>query len=705
MRLTHLAPCPRAFRRITLALLGGTAVLLSACGGGDSVTPIAAPTPATYALGGTVSGLKGAGLVLQTDAGQAVSIAADGPFVLPEHLAKGTAYAVTVKTQPSQPTQTCSVANAGGTMREADVTDLTVTCATSAFAISGSLSGLAGGSVVIQNNAGDDLTLQADGSFAFPLKVASGAGYAVTVKAQPDAPAQTCTVGNAGGIVHDRNIADVAIVCASATYSIGGSVSGVAGPGLVLQNNAADDLAISDAGTFRFPGRVAVGGAYNVTVKAQPPGLACSVTNGTGAATADVADVQVLCLHGDLGVWVNLSGMISAGLVLQNLGPDDLALAEDGRFKFSKPIGFPALYGVSVKTQPPFATCTVHDGSGIASASDVEVSVTCVPGPAQVSTLQIDGGLNYPNDVAVAADGTIYVTETSNHRIRKIAPNGVASTLAGAGTAGWQDGEGAAALFNRPEGLALDAHGNVFVADSSNQRIRMITPDGVVSTLAGTGASGVADGPATSATFNNPEDVTLDADGNVYVADAFNSLIRKIGTDHAVSTWAGVPGNAGWRDGPGHPDPGQDDQDPGALFLDPKGVAADADGNVYVADYDNNRIRKSTQDGWVSTLAGSGDPVAVDGVGKDASFLTPNQVAVDASGNVYVAERTSSLIRMISPSGVVTTLAGSGAKDMIDGVGKSAAFNTPKGLAVDANGNVFVADTSNHSIRKITPVR
>ena len=261
---------------------------------------------------------------------------------------------------------------------------------------------------------------------------------------------------------------------------------------------------------------------------------------------------------------------------------------------------------------------------------------------------------------------------------------GVVTTLAGS-TEGFAEGTGAAAKFREPSGIAVDSAGNVYVADSVNNRIRKITPAGVVTTLAG-GTAGFAEGTGAAAQFNFPSGIAVDSAGNVYVADSNNNRIRKITPAGAVTTLAGS--TAGFAEGTGA----------AAQFNNLRGVAVDSAGNVYVADL--HRIRKITPAGAVTTLAGSTSGFA-DGTGAAAKFTDPPGVAVDSVGNVYVADG-SRRIRKITPAGEVTTLAGS-TSGSADGTGAAAQFKNPNSVAVDSAGNVYVADNSNHRIRKITP--
>ncbi len=303
---------------------------------------------------------------------------------------------------------------------------------------------------------------------------------------------------------------------------------------------------------------------------------------------------------------------------------------------------------------------------------------------------------NAPSGVAVDASGYVYVADTTNNTIRKITPGGVVNTLAGlAVQQGAADGLGTAAQFYNARGVAVDKDGNAYVGDTSNHTIRKITPAGVVSTLAGlAGNPGSTDGTGSLARFSSPWGVAVDATGNVYVADKFNYTLRKITPAGVVTTLAGLAGNPGSADGTGA----------AAQFFAPLGVAVDTAGNVYVADNNNHTIRKITPAGEVTTLAGlAGTWGSADGTGTSAKFKYPSAVAVDTGGYVYVADQSNYTIRMITPGGVVSTLAGlAGTPGSADGTGTAARFNTPWGVAVDAGGNVYVADVNNYSIRKVT---
>ncbi len=266
------------------------------------------------------------------------------------------------------------------------------------------------------------------------------------------------------------------------------------------------------------------------------------------------------------------------------------------------------------------------------------------------------------------------------------------STLAGNGTDGFTDGNGTVAQFYGPEGATVDAQGNVYVADAGNSSIRKITPSGLVSTLTGNGTVGFINGSLTAARFDSPVDVALDGQGNLYVADYGNSCLRKITPGGVVSTFAGT-GAVGFADGGATT----------AQFNGPNGLVIDGQGVVYVSDYDNNRIRKVLPNGTVSTVAGTGQRGFADGPSNSAQFSGPEGLALDGQGNLYVAEFAGYRIRKIAPNGMVSTLAGTGVRGYADGTGSTAQFHGATGLAVDAHGDLLVADAGNYCIRKVTP--
>jgi sugar lactone lactonase YvrE len=294
-----------------------------------------------------------------------------------------------------------------------------------------------------------------------------------------------------------------------------------------------------------------------------------------------------------------------------------------------------------------------------------------------------------PTGVTADASGNLYVTDFGNCVIRKITPSGLASTFAGS-TIGLADGSAATAQFHLPNGCAIDKQGNLYIAEEQSHRIRKITPAGDVSTFAGskTGEPGSTDGVAASALFYRPSGIAVDEQGNVYVADQFNHRIRKITAAGVVSTLAGS--TEGTADGTGT----------AAQFNRPVGVVVDKDGNVYVGDLFNHRIRKITASGVVTTMAGSGYGFA-DATGNEAKFAFPAGLALDSQGNLYVADTENNRIRKITPSGVVSTFAGSATLGTKDGLAGSAQFSSPREIDIDEKGNIYVVEAGSHRVRKV----
>ena len=320
----------------------------------------------------------------------------------------------------------------------------------------------------------------------------------------------------------------------------------------------------------------------------------------------------------------------------------------------------------------------------------VDIQVTTIAGDGTQGNADGNGTnaeFLSPLGVTIDAMGTVYVSD--NVTIRQIMPNGEVTTLAGDNeNNGFADGVGSNALFNFIIGIVTDSQGTIYVADAINHKIRKITPSGVVSTLAGN-TEGFADGTGSNAQFNAPIGLAIDAANNIYVTDTGNHKIRKITPDGLVSTIAGSV--AGFADGNGA----------NAEFDSPVGISIDTQDNIYVSDLSNFKIRKIAANGTVSTVAGS-DFGFTDGNASNAQFSNPYDIAMDKLGNIYVADLTNHSIRKITPDGLVTTIAGTGVEGFADGNGANAQFFQPRGLVVDADFNIYVADTNNFRIRKIT---
>lgn len=325
-------------------------------------------------------------------------------------------------------------------------------------------------------------------------------------------------------------------------------------------------------------------------------------------------------------------------------------------------------------------------------------------GPSFVSILAGSGHLglqdgasrsarfNWPTGTVSDQYGNRFIADSGNHVIRQINRFGIVTTYAGRGSAGFSDGIGRGAMFNGPNGLALDRTGNLFVADSGNLRIRKIAPGGEVTTVAGSGRKGNNEGPAAEAEFVDPVGVAVDRSGALYVADRGAHRIKRV-TPFGIVMIAAGTGEAGTKDGTGVL----------AQFHDPSGITVDAFDHVYVADAGSHTIRRIDQEGVVTTVAGSGAPGDHDGLREQAGFFAPTGVALDLEGNLFVADSKNHRIRKIKlPEGRVMTIAGTGRQGDLNGDAGSAGFHHPTGIEVDPFGQVYIADSANHQIRWLT---
>jgi hypothetical protein len=289
---------------------------------------------------------------------------------------------------------------------------------------------------------------------------------------------------------------------------------------------------------------------------------------------------------------------------------------------------------------------------------------------------------------------TVYVgSESGSGPVFNFVYTIAVNTLCGLGTPGFADGDASVAKFNSPRGIAIDGLDNLYVADAGNQRIRRVSANGVVTTFAGSGVAGFLDGDPATAKFNSPYDVAYDLINNyLYVADRLNHCIRRLSSTGYVTTAAGIPGSPGYVDAPGL----------SARFDGPTGVAVEGElASVYIADANNHCIREFNYLEVVSTFAGSNVAGQQDGNGTGAKFSSPADIEWDSTGNLYVTDKVNHNIRKISPSGEVTTVAGSGIAGYTDAQGALAAFNEPVGISANA-GSLMVADLQNQRIRGIS---
>ncbi|MFD4373352.1 RICIN domain-containing protein [Streptomyces sp. NPDC058486] len=333
------------------------------------------------------------------------------------------------------------------------------------------------------------------------------------------------------------------------------------------------------------------------------------------------------------------------------------------------------------------------------------VAGTKEAGPKGDNEAAVKAQLNRPFGIAVDATGTVYFSDLGNHRIRKITTDGRISAVAGTGVAGNRAGGAGTALETQlygPRGVAVDAAGAVYVADTENHRIRKITPDGRISIVAGDGAAAFfGDGrPAGTARLQRPHDVAVDAAGVLYIADFLNNRIRKVGADGVISTFAGGAAAASQKEGV----PATSVQ-----LNRPSAVALDRDGSLYIADSENHRVRKVTADGVITTVAGNGK-AGSGGDGKpavEAQLNQPMGLVVDGTGALYIADHKGHRVRRVTADGLIETVAGTGSGGF-EGDGGTAAealLNNPVGLAVDCVDALYIADHTNNRIRKVASPR
>jgi sugar lactone lactonase YvrE len=629
------------------------------------------------------------------------------------------------------------------------------------YTINGTVSGLSG-TVVLQNNSGDNLSVSSNGSFSFVTPVADGGAYSVSVHTQP--AGETCSVGTGSGTVAGANITSVVVTCAVNTYAVGGSISGLGAYPVVLQNNGGDNLIVSNNGSFSFVTPVADGGAYSVSVLTQPVGETCSVGTGSGTVSGSiVTGVVITCAVNTYTVGGTISGLGTNPVVLQNNSGDNLSVSSNGSFSFVTPVADGGTYSVSVFTQPSDRSCTVtSNGSGtIASSNISNVTVTCtallVGGTIQgtplvlvpiVSTLPVTGVVSYVTPQGITTDGTnLYLVDSSHDTIVQIViATGAATILAGqSGVQGAADGTGTAATFHRPDGITNDGN-SLYVADLWNHKIRKITPasgplsamtsaNAVVTSLNGAantaGSPGAIDGVGTSAQFNYPDGITTDGI-NLYVTDQYNNKIRKIAPSsgtlsamtNATAVVSSLTGLANTAVTAGH----ADGAGTGASFHFLFHITTDGT-NLYAVDGVNGKIRKiapssgtlsamTNANSVVSSLTGAQNAVvavgAADGAAATATFNNPVSITTDGT-SLYVADTFNNKIRQITPSSgtlsamtsanaVVSSLTGAANTAVtggaVNGAGINASFSDPWGITTDGT-KLYVDDSNNNLIRII----
>jgi uncharacterized protein (TIGR03437 family) len=491
----------------------------------------------------------------------------------------------------------------------------------------------------------------------------SGDGGAATNAALSFGTAATVAVDMAGNVyIADRSnqrIRKVTVDGTITTVAGNGAVgfSGDGGPATRASLNNPIGLAVDASGNLY------IADTYNHRIRKISPDGAITTVAGSGVASysGDGGAATAAGLNKPIGVAVDAAGSLY------------IVDADNAR----------------IRKVPRGGIITTVAGNGIAGYSGDG-------GPA------VSASLYYPPAVAADPSGSLYIADEYNHRIRRVSPIGIITTVAGNGTAAFSGdgGPAADASFNSPHGVALDAAGDVYVTDSASRRIRRFIEGGTISSIAGNGLFKTpTDGvPGTASFLSTPAGIGLDRAGNLYIADLRNQRIRKLTPTGIITTVAGN-GIAGFS-GDGGP------ATAASLRLDvTSGVAVDEGGNLCIADTGNSRIRKVDPAGIITTFAGGGGSLGDGGPATRAAFNGPFGVAVDATGNLYITDWGNNRIRKVSPGGIISTVVGNGIPGFSGdgGSATTASLNYPRGVAVDSAGNIYIADTSNNRIRKVDP--
>jgi sugar lactone lactonase YvrE len=475
-----------------------------------------------------------------------------------------------------------------------------------------------------------------------------------------------------------------------ATFTLGGGISGLTSSGLVLADGI-DTLTVASAATgFTMPTALAEGASYTVSVQTQPAGQACSVSNGSGTISgANVTNVAVACAALAHSLGGTIGGLASSGLALRN-GSDTVTPAAGAlSFTFPTQVAEGGGYAVGISAQPTGETCSLAGATGTMGTSDLSsVQVTCA-----ANAFHLSGTI-----AGLTATGLILANGSDT-----VSPAANATSFAFAQPVAF-GGSYSLTVQQQPAGQTCVATGTypatMGVGDVTNLAVSCTTAT-ALPLLAGRETCPVYPAPqdidgtgAAASTDAITFGVAFDAAGNLYFTTG-HLLLRKITPAGVVTTIAGQYYSGG------NVPPSADGAGSAATFNQPGAVALDSAGNIYVID--NNEIRKVTQAGVVTTLAGSTISGYTDGTGSAAEFFQPQGLAVDTAGNVFVGDTFNNVVRKITPAGVVSTFAGSGSYGHGDGTGTAASFIYPLGLVFDAAGNLFVTDAGNNLIRKITP--
>jgi trimeric autotransporter adhesin len=494
----------------------------------------------------------------------------------------------------------------------------------------------------------------------------------------------------------------------SGTYGYGGD----GGLATAAQMKAPTDVAVDSAGSLY----IADYGNYRIR-KVTRDGLINTVAgNGTSGSSGDNGPATAALISSPYGVAIDSAGNLyiadygnnrirkvtAAGVISTVAGNGFYGYGGDGSSATAAAMSYP--YDVAVDSA---GNLFIADYGNNRVRKVTAAGVINTAAGNGTKGFSGDGGpataalINSSYGVAIDSAGNLYIADYGNSRVRKVTAAGIISTVAGNGTRGYggDGGPAPAAQLNNPPGVAVDSAGNLYITDYGNHRVRKVTAAGVISTVAGNGTSGFSGdgGPATLAKLYYPTNIAVDSAGNLYIADYGNYRVRKVTAAGVISTVAGT-GTAGFSGDGGLATAAQ---------ARPFGVAVDSKGNLYIADYTNYRIRKVTLDGMISTVAGNGslslDSSGDGGPATAASLLIPMGVSVDSENNLFISETYNSRIRKVTADGVIHTVAGNGMSGYSgdNGSATAAQLNNPYNVAIDSSGNLFIADSGNYRIRKV----
>jgi len=742
----------RTVKLFALALCIG--VFLVSCGDNSDKAPV----PGNFKISGEIGGvsMQDVTMFLTGPETRSVSTDASGKYSFAK-LSNGS-YTVT----PVKEGYIFNPGSTSVNINGVDITGPNFTATSSVaptFALSGTVSGVIVKDVMISlSGSGNATTItNAIGKFGF-FGLANGS-YTATPALTGytfNPPSLQVTINNANATFDTFTSAEASAGASAVTYSISGAVSGEAKQGVTMNMTGAATMAATTDASGRYNLTTLGNGSYTMTpVKPgfifEPTNKTINISNAnikgqnfksvkeaekTNAPVAETVPIEapqstaLSNVTAATSTTINsgastISGMVRGAilqgvtLVLTNSADPkftNIATSDaTGSYRFTD-IANGSYKVIPIKTGFRFRPISVvlnMNGSGVIApdltASNknpgklmggtiqgvpLSLSKVVVTVPLSLASKEIDGGVTsnlLTNPQGITDDGTnLYLTDSYNHKISElVVATGVLTTLAGSGSQGGMDGTGKAASFNRPDGITNDSR-NLYVADTSNHKIRKIEiSTGIVTTLAGSGNQGAEDGTGTAATFYNPSGITTDG-SNLYVSDQANHNIRKIVIDTGVVTTLAGSDGTGDADGTGA----------AASFNYPAGITTNGS-NLYVADAYNHKIRKIViASGTVTTVAGSGIQGGTDGTGKAASFNYPGGITTDGS-NLYVVDYGNHSVRkIVIATGIVTTVAGSGAIGEADGTGTAASFYYPNGITSDGN-NLFVADSTNQKIRRI----